>query len=250
MSKSPQRFPTTSRTLIDGLQAPDQQTREVSLVRFCTQYYAALYGYARNLGLREADAKDRVQDFFVEVVRDDLLTKFDQTRGTHLSSWLMTCFKNQVLSHEVTQNSIKRGRGYQWVPLNEEDAEHSFKAAHLAQLEPAPTFDLTLARGIWQAARGQLLERHQSKGADQGGLVADLLPFTILERWPPPPMPTQEEIAARHHTTPTRLKAFFNRTLRSQARRYFNSEALSAAPGIDPTELDHLWHLLICHGEA
>lgn len=250
MSKSPQSFPTTSHTLIDGLHAPDPQTREASLVRFCTHYYAALYGYARNLGLPEADAKDRVQDFFVEVVQDDLLSKFDQTRGTHLSSWLRTCFKNQVLSHEVTQNSIKRGRGYQWVPLDEEDAEHSFKAAHLAQLEPAPTFDLTLARKIWLAARGQLLERHQVKGADQGELVADLLPYTLLERWPPPPTPTQEEIATRHRTTPNRLKAFFNRTLRSQARRYFNNEALSAAPGIDLAELDHLWHLLICHGEA
>ena len=220
----------------------------MSLARFCTQYYPAIYGYARTLGLAEADAKDRVQDFFVEVVRDGLLSKFDQTHGSRLSSWLMTCFKNQVLTHEASQNTQKRGGGRPMLPLDSCHAEHSYRAAHLAHLEPAPTFDLMLAREIWLAAKQHLLWRHHDRG--NGELVADLLPFVLMDRWPPRPMPSQEEIAARRQTTPVRLKAFFNRTLKSQSRSYFDQEALNAAPGIDQTELDHLWHLLCRYGEA
>jgi len=101
------------------------------------------------LGWREADAQDRAQDFFVEVVRDDLLARFDAQRGTRLSSWLMTCFKNLEFNHRTAQSSQKRGGGNQFVSLDSEHAEHSYRAAHLAHLAPEPTFDLMLAREIW-----------------------------------------------------------------------------------------------------
>jgi DNA-directed RNA polymerase specialized sigma24 family protein len=248
MPDSPRLFPTTSRTLIQELNAPDQRTREMSLARFCTQYYPAIYGYARALGMPEADAKDRGQDFFVEVVRDGLLGNYDLGRGSRLSSWLMKCFKNLVSNHHAANAAQKRGGGREFVPFDSDHAEHSFRAAHLAHLDPGPTFDLMLAREIWLAARGQLLKKHTDKG--NGRLVADLLPFTLMERWPQPPMPTQEELATRHDTTIMRLKAFFNRTLRLQARLTFDEEAQAAAPGIDGAELDHLWHLLCRYGET
>lgn len=220
----------------------------MSLARFCTQYYPAIYGYARALGLPEADAKDRVQDFFVEVVRDGLLSQYDVERGSRLSSWLMTCFKNLVSSHHTANSAQKRGGGREFVPFDSNHAEHSFRAAHLAHLDPGPTFDLLLAREIWLAAKARLLKKHTDKG--NGKLVADLLPFTLMDRWPQPPMPTQEELATRHETSPTRLKAFFNRTLRLQAKRAFEEEAQAAAAGIDHSELDHLWHLICRYGEA
>ncbi len=182
------------------------------------------------------------------MVRDGLLEKYDLSRGSRLSSWLMKCFKNQVLSHQASQNAIKRGGGQQVLSLDEGHAEHCYRAAHLAHLEPAPTFDLMLAREVWLAARQRLLKKHEVRG--HGKLVVDLLPFTLLDRWPPSPMPTQEELAIRHGTTPARIKAFFNRTLRVQARRHFDDEALAAAPGIDQAELDHLWHLLCRYGEV
>ena len=49
--------------------------------------------------------------------------------------------------------------------------------------------------------------------------------------------------------TTTRLKAFFNRTLKVQARRAYNAEAQAASPGIPDAEVDHLWHLLCRYGE-
>ena len=74
--------------------------------------------------------------------------------------------------------------------------------------------------------------------------------MVLVDRWPLPPMPTQEDLAERHGTTPVRMKAFFNRTLRVQARRAFDGEAQAASPGIPETELAHLWLLLCRYGEA
>lgn len=248
MSDAAGLFPTTSRTLVTNIQAADARTREVSVARFCTIYYRSIYGYARALGLKEEDAQDRVQDFFVEVVRDGLLLRFDQTRETRLSSWLMCCFRNMVNSHHRAGNAQKRGGGREFVEFNAELAEHSYLAAHLAHLAPEPTFDLMLAREVWQAAKAALLQKHAAKG--QRDLATDLLPLTLLEQWPPRPMPTQEEMAKRHETTTTRLKAFFNRTLKAQARRAFDAECAAVCPGISEADTQHLWNLLRKYGEG
>ena len=240
-------FPTTSHTLIHRLHDADVQTREVSVARFCTQYYPAIYGYARMLGLKEQDAQDRVQDFFVEVVRDDLLQRFDPQRGTRMSTWLMKCFRNMESSHRTAGAAAKRGGGREFVSFDPEHAEHSYRAAHLAHLPPEPTFDLMLAREIWLAAKTRLQQRHAHKG--NGPLISDLLPLALLDRWPPRPMPTQEELASRHQITPLKLRAFFNRTLKLQARRFFDKETAAACIGITEADTDHLWMLLCRYGE-
>lgn len=247
MNPGPRIFPTTSQTLVEALHSADPKTREMSVARFCSAYYPAIYGYARMLGLREADAQDRAQDFFVEVVRDELLNRFDPKRGTSFSSWLMKCFKNLEINHRASQSRLKRGGGREFVEFDPEHAEHSFRAAHLAQLDPEPTFDLMLAREIWQVAKRAVVERHAQKNS--GNLVSDLLPMVLLDRWPPRPMPTQEEMAARHGTTPVKLKAFFNRTLKTQARGRFDEAAAEACPGIIAQDIHHLWHLLCRYGE-
>lgn len=240
-------FPPTSSTLIARLLTEDARTREVSVARFCTQYYPAIYGLARSLGLKEHDAQDRVQDFFVEVVRDGLLQKFDPQRGNRLSTWLIRCFRNMELSHRASISTLKRGGGREFVEFDPEHAEHSYRAAHLAHLAPESTFDLMLAREIWLTAKAQLQKKHERKG--NGDLVQVLLPVCLMDRWPPHPMPTQEELAARHQTSPARLKAFFHRTLKLQARRYFHEEALAAHHGITDSDTEHLWMLLCMHGE-
>lgn len=247
MSESARLFPTTRRSLIVELQAQEPQRREVSLARFCSLYYPALYGFARALGLSEADAKDGVQDFFVKVVQDQFLAKYEPERGKRFSSWLIKCFKNMVFNQLASEKAAKRGGGQVFVLLDGEHAEHSYRAAHLAHLDPGPTFDLLLAREIWLAAKAAVFGRYQHKPGKE--LVADLLPYVLHERWPPKPMPTQAELAERHGLTAVKLKAFFNRTLKTLVRRSYDEEAQRASPGIPLDELDHLWHLLSRYGE-
>lgn len=245
MSEKPRLFPTTSRTLMAALHSQDQKTREVSLARFCSLYYPSIYGYARSLGMSEPDAQDRVQDFFVEVVGDELLKGFDPSRGTRLSSWLMRCFKNLESNHRACAGAVKRGGGREFIEFDPDHAEHSYRAAHLAHLEAGPTFDLMLAREVWLAAKARLKRKH----ADKAALVTDLLSYVLMERWPAAPMQSQQQVAACHGISVVRLKAFYNRTLKAQAHQTFVNEAIAASPGIPDAEIDHLWNLLCRYGE-
>lgn len=242
------RFPSTSQTILEELKSPDAKTWEISLARFYALYYPSIYSYARSLDLKPEDAKDRTQDFFVKVVADELLSRFDARRCTRFRYWLMTCFRNLVRHKRAAEKAGKRGGGLEFLEYDANLVENHYHAAQLAHLGTEDTFDLMLARKIWEAVKNTLILKHREKG--QEALVTALLPLTLMDRWPPQPMPTQEEMAASHHTTPARLKAFFNRTLKVQARRAFDQEAESIHPGISTEELDHFWHLLRLHGEA
>lgn len=241
-------FPLTSQTLLENIQVADQKTREVSLAQFCSLYYPAIYGYGRKLGLTVEDAQDRTQDFFVEVVRDGLLKRFDAARGTRFSSWLMKCFKNLEMNHRAASATIKRGGGRTFVEFDTNCVEHSYQSAHGTNLPMEPAFDLMLARGLWEMTCDQLRAKHARTA--NAGLVSELLPLLLIERWPAAPAPSQEEVAARHGTTAVRLKAFFNRTLKTQARRLFGESSAHANPGISEQETADLWALLCLYGEG
>jgi Sigma-70 region 2 len=230
-------FPPTSQTLLEGIQVADPKTREVSLAQFCSLYYPAIYGFGRKLGLTVEDAQDRTQDFFVEVVSDGLLKRFDPSRGTRFSSWLIKCFKNLELNHRAASTTAKRGGGRTFVEFDAESVEHSYQSAHSMDLPSELAFDLMLARSLWDMTCGYLHAKHT--GTANASLVGELLP----------PAPSQEELAARHGTTAVRLKAFFNRTLKTQAQRFFGDVAVHANPGIAENEITELWTLLCLYGE-
>lgn len=247
MAESQRLFPRTSYTLIHHIQRGEPKEREVSLAKFCALYYPAIYGFARLRGLVREDAEDRSQDFFVEVVRDGLLKKFDPAKEKKFSSWLMACFKNMEINHRRALGAAKRGGGSEFVSFDTDFAERCFASASTAHLSADATMDLALARSLWRGAKARLQERYHGKKEE--ALVAELAEFVLQKRWPDPPVPTQEEMAARHGTTQARLKAFYNRTLKAQAERVFQQEAMENNPGIGDREVAELWALLRAHLE-
>ena len=247
MAESARLFPITSHTLIQCIQQGDASERQLSLAKFCTLYYPAIYGFARMRGLSVDDAQDRVQDFFVEVVRDDLLAKFDPERGSRLSSWLMTCFKNLDLNERAKAGTRKRGGQHEFVSFDTDFAERCHHIAHVWHLTEDSAQDLALALSLWRSAEMRLRARYL--GTSNESLVSDLLPLVLAPRWPETPALTQEQMASKHGTTAVRLKAFFNRTLRAQAERFFAEEAALANPGITAEEISELWRMLRHHAE-
>lgn len=241
-------FPQTSQTLIHRIQQGAPADRQVSLAKFCTLYYPAIYGTARMRGMSIEDAEDITQEFFVEVVRDDLLSKYDLGHGSRLSSWLITCFKHLALNQHARTSTAKRGGTHEFVSFDTDFAErchHTVAASHLTE---ASGHDLTLSLSFWRCAEMRLRGRYL--GTPNESLVHDLLPLVLLKRWPEPPALSQHDIALKHSTRPARLKAFFNRTLKSQAERLFREEAQQANPGITSGEIDELWVILRLHAAA
>ncbi|MBL9116540.1 MAG: sigma-70 family RNA polymerase sigma factor [Verrucomicrobiaceae bacterium] len=241
-------FPATSSTLIHHIQKGDPTTRESFVARFCVVYYPAIYSFARMRGLDVGDAEDRTQDFFMEVIKDELLMKFDPAHGSRFSSWLMTCFRNMELNHRAAQSAKKRGGDQEFVSYDTDFAERCHQHAQMAQLSEASAVDLALARSLWRSTQARLRARHL--GTMNEVLVHELMPQLLLDRWPDPPALTQDQMAKKHGTTAVRLKAFFNRTLKTQAERFFREEAIFANPGINDEEIAELWSLVRTHQQG
>jgi RNA polymerase sigma-70 factor (ECF subfamily) len=248
MAESESVFPITSQTLIHRIQNGDAPERQLSLAKFCTLYYPAIYGFARMRGLSVEDAQDRTQDFFVEVVRDSLLVRFDPARGSRLSSWLMTCFKNLDINQRAKASTQKRGGNHEFVSFDTDFAERCHHIANTAHLTEESAQDLALAMSLWRSSEMRLRARYL--GTSNEDLVRELLPLILPLRWPDAPALTQEQMAIKHGTTAVRLKAFFNRTLRAQAERFFTEEAALANPGITKDEIGELWQMLRYHADG
>ena len=242
MAKPVHLFPPTSVTLIQKVQSPDTQQREVAMRRFCRVYHPPIHALARKLGFSVEDAEDLTQDLFLKVIKGDVLQKFERERGTSFSAWLMTLFKNLTLHHRQAQATLKRGGGHEHVELNTQYAEQSYQNLHNTGMEAPLMFDLMLAREIWVHALDSMRGKHAH--TPHSALVRELEPLILLPAWPPPPAPPQSEFASRHGISAAQLRTFLCRTLRTQAERLFAAEAAAASPGITAEDISQLWELL------
>ena len=235
-------FPKTSQTLLGELQGIDELKREVSLARFCAIYYPSIYGFARMMGFSIEDAQDRTQDFFVKIVEERLLQKFDPSKKARLSSWLIKCFKNMALHHLEAERAKKRGGGLQFVELDSLNRGVNIAASDGNEDGAIDSFDRVLADQIWSKVATLLREKHNGKASQQ--LAEELIPFLAYPKWPLPPAPSQSEVAARCGVTAKTLKAFLSHTLRKQAKRLFVETARIHCQRISDEEAQHLWNLL------
>ncbi len=80
----------TPVSLLERLRRPDEQE---AWVRFVELYTPLLFGWARRLGLRDADAADLVQEVFAVLVAHMRDFHYDRTRS--FRAWLHTVLHNK-----------------------------------------------------------------------------------------------------------------------------------------------------------
>ena len=98
---------TTSTTLLEGLFDP---ANVVVWDQFDARYRPIILGFARRLGLNEADAADVAQDTLVRFLRDYRLGKYDRTRGA-LRSWIISIVKFRIADLHRARESRRERRG-------------------------------------------------------------------------------------------------------------------------------------------
>jgi RNA polymerase sigma factor (sigma-70 family) len=81
---------TTSQTLLERLQQPDQPD---AWTRFVNLYTPLLAMWARRQGLQEADAEDLAQEVLVKLVR--VMPSYERGEGQSFRGWLSQISKNQ-----------------------------------------------------------------------------------------------------------------------------------------------------------
>ena len=78
---------------------------------FCRKYWKPMYAYLRASCTRKnEDAKDLTQAFFVWLMEEGRLERYDPQRG-RLRGYLKVLLKRFVGHHDVAQGRLKRGGG-------------------------------------------------------------------------------------------------------------------------------------------
>ncbi|WFB36031.1 sigma-70 family RNA polymerase sigma factor [Kiritimatiellota bacterium B12222] len=152
---SSDRFQTTNWSLVLAARGPSREA-DVALEDLCEKYWKPLYRFALQLGCPPEEAEDRVQSFFLQVLRKELFHKACPQKGK-LRSFLLTAFRRHVQDEWTATNALKRGGDVEKVPFDEAWQSDS-------RLEKGEAFDREWARCILELALTRLKSRYGLEG--------------------------------------------------------------------------------------
>ena len=115
-------FPPTRWSMVLRLQGENDAVARTALEELCTNYWFPLYSYARRRNLSPEDAADATQGFFANLISRDSLGTLDRERG-RMRSFLLGGMRNFLIQQWRDQNTLKRGRNFNLVPIDSDQAE-------------------------------------------------------------------------------------------------------------------------------
>ncbi len=121
-------FPTTRQTLIDAAAKGGPAGRE-AFSAIAAVYWKPAYKHVRIRWRRSnEEAKDVVQGFFVALLEDDILARFDPEKA-RLRTYLRSCLDHFVLKQDEAAARLKRGGGVAFTSFDFEAADRELAAA-------------------------------------------------------------------------------------------------------------------------
>jgi len=114
-------FPTTAWSLISRARRSDAS--QAALASLCEAYWYPLYSYARASGLRQDDARDVTQGYYiVHLLEKDSLQKV-RSRERRFRCFLLASFRNFLSKERDHDRAIKRGGRLTFLSLDVDGAE-------------------------------------------------------------------------------------------------------------------------------
>jgi len=163
------RFATTrwSVVLACASSGAGEETARKALDQLCKTYWRPVFAFICRRGHPVPDAQDLTQDFFVMVLRGNLLQRADPDRG-RFRSLLLKALKDFLVNTEEKRGAEKRGGDAQFVSWDEWMAEvpsHLAISAQEAGTWPAERiFDVRWAATAAEHALRQLGEECENRG--------------------------------------------------------------------------------------
>ncbi len=163
------RFMTTRWSLI--LSSLDSESDEgkagEALAQLCRIYWRPIFAFICRKGYSVPDAQDLTQDFFVMVLKGDLIRHADRNRG-RFRSLLLTALQNFLLDAHDKRSAKKRGGDLQFVSWDDWMAEApshlSIPSAAIDQWPAEKLFDVRWAATVAEQALRRLAEECESHG--------------------------------------------------------------------------------------
>lgn len=201
---------TTRWTLILCAARQSGPEAAAALASLSEIYWYPIYAFIRRKGYATEEARDLTQSFFTRLVAREFLSAVDPARG-RFRAFLLTAVQHFLANEYHREHTLKRGGGYDFVPLDFESGEERYSAEPpAAQLTPEALYERRWALTVLKNALADLQTQ-----AVQGGWrehLEDLQPLLVGHDQP------YDEIAARLGMTPGALKVAVHRLRRRYAR--------------------------------
>ena len=163
------RFNTTRWSLILSSLAGDSEDgkgRE-ALAQLCRIYWRPIFAFVCRRGHSVPDAQDLTQDFFLMVLKGDLLQHADRERG-RFRSLLLKSLQNFLIDAHSKAHTRKRGGDFQFASWDQWMAEApsrlTIATTSLESWPPERIFDVRWAATVAEQALRRLQEECESRG--------------------------------------------------------------------------------------
>jgi RNA polymerase sigma-70 factor (ECF subfamily) len=126
-------------------------------------YWPPIYSFIRRRGYAAPDAQDLTQSFFAFFLRTKAYARTDPLHGK-FRSFLLASVKNFLADNWDREQAIRRGRGYQFVSLDQETGEAFYDAASASDSTAERLFELRWAKSLTAGALNSLRQELQAEG--------------------------------------------------------------------------------------
>ena len=215
-----------------GKTQTDPEAARAALAELCQTYWPPLYTYARSRGYSVHDAQDLTQGFFAHLIENKIHLRADREKGK-FRSFLLASLKNFLSHAREREQTLKRGGGRDFIPLDEaraEEAESLFQthcSSGGAALPEDRLFERSWAETLVETALGRLAAAYKAEGKEN--LYERLQTFLTAGA---DQLPTYSDLATRMAATEstirshvTRLRARYREMLREEVRRTVDTES-------------------------
>ena len=215
-----------------GKTQTDPESASAALAQLCRTYWPPLYTYVRSRGYSVHDAQDLTQSFFAYLIEHKIHLRADRELGK-FRSFLLASLKNFLSHAREREQTLKRGGGREFIPLDEGRAEaaESLFQTHCSSGRTAfpedKLFERTWAETLISTTLDRLAEAYKAEGKEN--VFESFQSFLTVGA---DPLPAYSELAARLAMTEstirshvTRLRARYREMLRTEVRRTVDTES-------------------------
>lgn len=233
-----QSFATTHWSMVRAAGGTDAEDACAAMTVLCQTYWYPLYAYVRRSGRPPEDAEDMTQEFFVQLLEHNWVSRADRSKG-RFRTFLLTAFRRFLANQWDKASCQKRGGHLKRVPLGIKDAESRFCLEPSDPCTPEQVFERQWAIALLEQVLGRLKAEYTHSGQ---GAVFEALKASLVH---PQDHCPHGQLAAELGMTPGSVKvAAFRLRQRYRERLLEEIAHTVASPDDVESELRHLFEVL------
>jgi DNA-directed RNA polymerase specialized sigma24 family protein len=158
-------FPPTRWTELKGMKGRIDAEKAHALEFLAREYWKPIFCFVTSLGVKEQDAKDLVQGFFLFAIERDLFSQADPEQGK-FRNFLCASVKHFVFNEWRGAKARKRFPAGGLVTIYDSNQSDGIAFHAQEQRTPEEAFDRAWMEGIIERAAGEMAQEYRGKAME------------------------------------------------------------------------------------